>query len=91
MKDDWNQRYHNWMDGVNAEKLGRKCRTAKRHEVDKHRALALYRKGLSDLNIAATLGVSKGDVYRWRRLNGLISNMTPKQEASSPSPKTEGK
>lgn len=58
-----------------AMKMGRKSRAATRHEVDETKAMKLYRRGLSDLNIADLMGVSKGDVYRWRMEKGLPSNM----------------
>lgn len=58
-----------------AMKMGRKSRAATRHDVDEAKAMKLYKRGLSDLNIADLLGVSKGDVYRWRMDKGLPSNM----------------
>lgn len=85
----WNRNYLNIMNGDDARKFGHQSRSAKRHEFDKHEALELYKRGLSDLRIAATLGVTKGDVYRWRKLNGLSSNMTPRRENASPSEKTK--
>lgn len=79
----------NWV--VDADQLGRQSRSARRHEVDKHEAMRLYKLGMSDLNIAVRLGVSKGDVYRWRKINGLISNMIRRPEPPTPSSKTEQK
>lgn len=58
-----------------ARKMGLKSRAATRHDVDDREAMKLYRRGLSDLNIADLMGVSKGDVYRWRMEKGLPSNM----------------
>lgn len=58
-----------------ARKMGRKSRAATRHEVDEEKAMKLYKRGLSDLNVADLLGVSKGDVYRWRMEHNLPSNM----------------
>ena len=79
----------NWV--IDADDAGEQSRSAKRHDVDKHKAWKLYKQGLSDLNIAVRLGVSKGDVYRWRRLNGLTSNMIRSPGPASPSRKTEKK
>lgn len=63
-----------------ARKMGLKSRAATRHEVDEDKAMKLYRRGLSDLNIADLMGVSKGDVYRWRMEKGLPSNMRKRKE-----------
>lgn len=87
MNKDWNRNYKNFLNGVSAQELGRRSRSAQRHDIDKFKAIELYKRGLNDLNIASALGVSKGDVYRWRKLNGLISNMTPQPEDSTPFPK----
>lgn len=63
-----------------ARKMGLKSRAATRHEVNHKEAMRLYKRGLSDLNIADLLGVSKGDVYRWRKAAGLPSNMKTKKK-----------
>ena len=65
----------NFLSKVYVQKMGFRSRTAIRHEVDHKKAMRLYKRGLSDLNIADLMGVSKGDVFRWRQENHMPSNM----------------
>lgn len=66
-----------------AMKMAKKSRAATRHEVDEAKAMKLYKRGLSDLNVADLLGVSKGDVYRWRISKGLPSNMLKQKKRTN--------
>ena len=77
----------NFLSREYPQSLGKKSRAATRHEVDHKKAMKLYERGLTDLNIAGLLGVSKGDVFRWRKEHGLTSNMIRQREGSIPSRK----
>lgn len=90
-KSPWNRNFQNWMTEEHAKDLGKRSRSAKRHEINQHEALKLYKRGLSDLRMASVLGVSKGDVYRWRKLNGLSSNMIRQPDDATPSQTREKK
>lgn len=47
---------------------------AEQKPIDHERALALYKKGSSDANIASSLGATRMGVLKWRKRHGLPSN-----------------
>ena len=51
--------------------------------LDEARAMALYRDGLTDLDMADCLGVSVTTVGTWRRQQGLAPNETPPGQQST--------
>lgn len=58
----------------------------RRPSIDKARAEALYRQGLTDKEIAEALGLPQGSIYSWRQRNSLPPNGTG---PASPAPETE--
>lgn len=45
-----------------------------RRKLDPVECLRLYKKGLSDMQIACRCGLAEGTVYEWRRMMGLPQN-----------------
>ena len=58
----------------------------RRPSIDKAKAEALYRQGLTDKEIAEALGLPQGSIYSWRQRNSLPPNGTG---PASPAPETE--
>ena len=57
---------------------------------DDVRAMELYKEGLTDLDIAECVGVTKSTIGSWRREKGLPPNMAPFQPCTASPPLKHG-